>query len=139
MKSKSNKPRKNKAAILRDADPDSVVAVEQAVLDCIELGVKISNSRIAEITGHSIDNIRKLLPLYTEQKTSRIELRCTFVEKYNWEIKAKKSSRTVSELAATSLSKLAIHIYPAETLRAELNKLISLRTNLGNNLNQLNN
>lgn len=141
MSNEIKKTRSSKAAMLSEnllkQQPELALKIESTLLECINKDVTITNAGIARQSGISIDHVRLLLPHYIKDKAFRIELRCTYVEKHSWDKKAELAKSTVSKLVAQSLTKLTVHVPPVESLRGELNKIVSLRAGLTNNVNQL--
>ncbi|MGF1758238.1 hypothetical protein L4D76_09890 [Photobacterium sagamiensis] len=119
------------------SDPHLFDAVEYAIETLVSAGERITQKRIAELTDTNITVIKHIYPYFAERKTQRIELRCSVVEKMQWQQKAQQADMTVSRLASQSLNNVTVSIPPTQQLRGAINRVVVERVSFNTLINQL--
>lgn len=134
------KTRRYKTNILREAlvtKTDIVYQIEAAIKTIIQDNDKITAKEIVRRTDLEYNDVKLILPVFTEDKTSRIELRCTRADKLRWEYKAEQADSTISKLISIALDKLTVYVPRTQQLRAEINLLVVERIRFNVLVNQL--
>lgn len=116
---------------------EDVKKLENGICDLLKENKPVTITGVNKATGLDKSIIRIVLPHYTDKKRCRLELRCSWVEKKNWELKAEKLDKSVSELAAQSITSINIYIGPSEQLQQEINEFITERVRFNNCVEQL--
>ena len=135
MKQKNSKQANLLQSLLNQ--PDDIASLELALMTLISTDDPLTIDSVATTSGLPREGVRLLLPCYTQRKSERIELRCSWTEKKRWEHKAKLSNKTVSQLAAHSLNRLTLHIPPIEQLRKEIDLVVRERVRFNGLVNQI--
>lgn len=131
------KPDKNKSMINDLIKENSITtAIENSIIKLLSQKKNISIKSISLYSGLANSDVKILFPYYMKQKRCRTELRCSWVEKKRWELKADESGKSVSELAASSLNSLNIYVPRTEQLHHEINLLIAERIRFNNHIEQ---
>lgn len=111
--------------------------MEEALKSLTKNEKQITIKNLVKLTALQTSDIKILLPFYAENKRCRMELRCSWIEKFRWENKAEKAGKSVSQLATDALSGLTLHIPRTEQLRSEINEIVSEMVRFNNLVDEL--
>lgn len=115
----------------------NVQLLETSICNALKEKQSITITAVHKITGLDKSLIRIVLPFYTEKKRCRLELRCSWVEKKCWEMKAETLNKSVSEIATQAMTNVNIYVQQAQQLQQEVNEVISERVRFNNCIEQL--
>lgn len=112
---------------------------EENIIHLIDTEKRITKKAIAEFTKLDRPDVNLLFDFYCNKKNSRIDLRCSIVDKILWTKKAKKLDENLSDFLSRSINSTNIYIPRVEQIRTELADLVQERVKFVKNIEILSN